>query len=833
MSRVLSRSASASPSSPPELGDRRSRPGKSRKVTRVGDWSPLLALAAVIGVATSALWLLNGHRHAQSRKPASAVAPPKRGRFPIVESPLASPPVTAGEASNRAHLDRPSTLAGHHPNRLPYIPALDGLRALAVMAVLLYHSGIGWLPGGFLGVEVFFVISGYLITSMLLGERQASGRVSLRMFWARRARRLLPAVFALVLAVLTYSAIFLPNEVAELRWDALAAAGYVSNWYQILHNESYFESLGRPSLLRHLWSLAVEEQFYVVWPVFFALVLGQIRRRYAIASVIALAAASATFMAVRYEPYADPSRIYYGTDTRAAGLLLGAALAFLWMPGRVPEGIVGATRRTASTFGFLGIAGIVVSTVAISESDRFLYQGGFFVVALLTALAISAAVRPGAHGLHRVLGWRPVVWIGLRSYSIYLWHWPVFMVTRPHADIALDGVPLLVLRLIIALALAELSYRFVETPFRRGALGREWHRLRGALRQPRWEFGLRYGAAAAASLALVVPLGLSVARAQHPAPPSYLAVERVQTGDWAPRRTVAPRDDDTVRTLTPAPTSDPTPLSPASDAVTAPDNVSVSATAPQVVVPGAPAHVYAGRVIAIGDSVMLGTVNALTAAVEGISVDAAVGRQVSTGIQMLRGWRDTGVLGEVVIVHLGNNGYFSSGQFDQMMGILSDVRLVVFVNVKVPREWEGPNNAVIAAGVSRYSNTALADWHSLAAGRPDLFWDDGIHVRPEGARLYASLIASVLAAHPAPTPEPAPPPTPEQTPVPTPPPTATPAPTAAPTPTPSPMPSPSPAPTPTVTPRPTSTPMPSAPPPAATTRLPVDGCSPVAATSQR
>lgn len=796
-------------------GARLWQPGKRKTVTRAGNWTPALALVAAVIVAVGGTWLLGRRRNSwtiysfSASATAEAPEPPPLAVELTPEAPLVSVSVGALDTPPR---DRLPTQTNYRASRLPYFPALDGLRAVAVMAVLVYHSGIGWLPGGFLGVEVFFVISGYLITSMLLSERSGSGRVNLGAFWARRARRLLPAVFALVLAVLAYSAIFLPGEVAELRWDALAAAGYVSNWYQIFHHESYFETLGRPSLLRHLWSLAVEEQFYLLWPVFFALVLGRIRPRYAVAAIVTLAAASAAFMAARYEPYADPSRIYYGTDTRAAGLLLGAALAFLWIPGSLPAAIVAATRRTVGTYGFLGLVGLLGLAIAVSEADPFLYQGGFLVVALLTALVIGAAVHPGAQDMQRILGWRPLVWIGLRSYSIYLWHWPVFMVTRPHADIALDGVPLLALRLAIAFALAELSYRFVETPFRRGALGREWGRLREALSRPRWELAMRYASAAAIALALVIPLGISVADAQHPAPPSYLAVERVQTGVWAPKRVVAPPDDDLARPATPAPTPAPTPLPPASDVATAPDTVFVSAPASQVALPVAPVHVYAGRVTAMGDSVMLGTVNALTAAIEGISVDAAVSRQVSTGIQMLRGWRDTGVLGDVVIVHLGTNGYFSSGQFDQMMQVLADVRLVVFVNLKVPREWETSNNSVIAGGVSRYPNTSLVDWHSAAARRPDLFWDDGIHVRPEGARLYASLIASVLAAHPAPTPEPTPAPTPEPTPAPTP------APTVAPTTTPTPSPVPTPTlPPPEITPTPAGpslTPTPS-PPPAA------------------
>jgi peptidoglycan/LPS O-acetylase OafA/YrhL len=586
-------------------------------------------------------------------------------------------------------------------------------------------------------------------------------------------------------------------------WDALAATGYVSNWSQVFHHESYFESIGRPSLLRHLWSLAVEEQFYLLWPVLFAFLFGRLRRRYALAAIMALAVASAGLMAVQYEPGVDPSRIYYGTDTRAAGLLVGAALAFAWAPGRLPPAVAAATYRTADTYGFLALGGLAGFAAIITESDRLLYQGGFAAVALLTALVIAAAVHPDGRALQWVLGQRPLVWIGLRSYSIYLWHWPVFMLTRPHEDVQLDVIPLLGVRLALTLALAELSYRFVETPVRRGALGREWARLREVFPRPGRRPAMRYAAATFAAVALVLPLGASVIGAEQPAAPPYLAVERVQTGIWAPAS--GPERDVPRREARPSPTPAPTP-EPTQDPVP-PQSVSVLTSAAPAPIPPPPTyvHISAGRVTAIGDSVMLGTVNALTVAIDGISVDAAVSRQVSAGISILQAWRDAGVLGDVVNVHLGTNGHFSSGQFDQMMQVLADVRLVVFVNAKVPRDWEGNNNSVLAGGVSRYANTALVDWHSAATGRPDLFWDDGIHVRPEGARLYANLIASVLAAHPAPTPEP----TPEPTPSPTPPPVATP--TAAPTSTPDPTATPAPKQTSTPTPTgslPTPTPFP-------------------------
>ena len=304
--------------------------------------------------------------------------------------------------------------------RLPYLPVLDGLRALAVTAVLLYHADLRWIPGGFLGVDVFFVLSGYLITSLVLAEWRHRGSIDLKTFWLRRARRLLPALYVLLVVTLTFAVVFLPGEVAELRGDVLAAFGYVTNWYLIFQHQSYFEAVGRPSLLQHLWSLAVEEQFYLLWPLVLAVGLGvgATRWRYRRMMYLALgvATASAALMALLYRPDVDPSRVYYGTDTRATGLLCGAALAFLWVPERLAD--KGYLSRILSTTRFrrlwgwiapalLDVAGIatlgalVVFCLSLGEFQPFLYRGGLATVALTTTALIAVVAHPRA----RVVSW--------------------------------------------------------------------------------------------------------------------------------------------------------------------------------------------------------------------------------------------------------------------------------------------------------------------------------------------------------------------------------------------------------------------------------------------
>jgi peptidoglycan/LPS O-acetylase OafA/YrhL len=354
---------------------------------------------------------------------------------------------------------------------LPYLPGLDGLRAVAVVAVLLYHAGLSWIPGGFLGVEVFFVISGYLITSLLLAEHRRDGTVRLTAFWLRRARRLLPALFALLAVVTLCSLLFLPTEVARLRGDVIGALTYTANWHLVLSDQSYFETVGRPSPLQHLWSLAVEEQFYVVWPVLFSLGIAYWGRARLLRAVAVGAVASSAVMWLLFSPGSDPSRAYYGSDTRASGLLVGAVLAFLWTPWRLRDRAGRFAPLVIDVVGIAALALVVRAFLRTGEFDTGLYRGGFLGLGVLTAVLIGATVHPAGH-VGRLLGVRPLRWVGLRSYSIYLWHWPVYVVTRPDVDVPLRGVPLLALRLALTAVLASVSYRWVETPVRRGALGR-------------------------------------------------------------------------------------------------------------------------------------------------------------------------------------------------------------------------------------------------------------------------------------------------------------------------------------------------------------------------
>ncbi|MFN8474734.1 MAG: acyltransferase family protein [Anaerolineae bacterium] len=787
--------------------------------------------------------------------------------------------------------------AGNGGPRLPYLPGLDGLRAVAVLAVIAYHADMGWLSGGFLGVEVFFVISGYLITSLLVAEWEQHDRIDFKSFWLRRARRLLPAVYVLIAAVLTITVLFLPDEVASLRGDAAAAVAYVTNWWLIVSQKSYFEAVGRPSLLRHLWSLAVEEQFYLVWPLIIAGMLALLwrgKRLLAIGLVVGAAIASSIWMGILYQPDVDPSRIYYGTDTRAAGFLLGAALALVWSPFRLRRPDARSHRVALDVVGFAALAGLLIAGMKFDEFTPFLYHGGFLLVGLITAAAIAAVVHPGAKFFPLILGWGILRWIGLRSYGIYLWHWPVFMLTRPELDVTIGGWTLLAARLAITFVLAEISYRAIETPIRNGFLGRAWAAFKSSQGPRRRRLTYGWAAIAAALTIFVAALSVSAATAREPAPPPYLAVQSIDTFDMtpapatsdksatvgaglnsAPTNATGPADtpaqagigarptptglpaavlmrvDDTAAPtaapevsqeiassagsgsaqatpeLVPPPVGEspkhPWGISGAPTATATPpttreaiarvavnvrqgpsrdfgvvnvldegervtligrtaDNVwykirtedngegwiaaefltveganalavvptptpppanagqqATGAAAP--VAPIVPANI---RVTAIGDSVMLGAVTEFQRLMGSVNVDAAVGRQASQAIDILRMRRDAGQLGQAVVVHVGSNGTFNARQLETLMEVLQNTKRVIIVNDKVPRTWQEPNNRMLAESVSAYPNAVLVDWNSIGNAHPEYFWNDGIHLRPEGAHAYATLIAQAI-----------------------------------------------------------------------------------------
>ncbi|MDQ0418055.1 peptidoglycan/LPS O-acetylase OafA/YrhL [Croceifilum oryzae] len=353
-----------------------------------------------------------------------------------------------------------------------YVPGLDGLRAFAVLAVVVYHLKINlFAPGGLIGVGIFFVLSGYLITDILITQWKHHRKIDLRDFWIKRARRLLPGLLFLLIVVVIGMTISNPSRLANLWGDLLASLLYITNWWFIVSDASYFSHFSAPSPLLHLWSLAVEEQFYLIWPFLLALGLGVIRKRKWMVMIILLGAfISALAMALLYQPgLLDQSRIYYGTDTRAFALLIGAVLAFYCSIQNIPEKI-DTSRRVKVGISLLGAGGFIILLWMIlftNEVDPFLYKGGMVLQCVATAALIMAIVYPSAKWFHRIWEWGPLRWLGIRSYGIYLWHFPVLALPLPTI---LEGEEYAIIRAVIQISaiiiIAALSWKFIEKPIR-------------------------------------------------------------------------------------------------------------------------------------------------------------------------------------------------------------------------------------------------------------------------------------------------------------------------------------------------------------------------------
>jgi peptidoglycan/LPS O-acetylase OafA/YrhL len=638
-----------------------------------------------------------------------------------------------------------------------YLAGLDGLRALSVAAVILYHAQVAGFEGGFFGVEVFFVISGYLITSLLLAERERTGGVSLRQFWMRRARRLLPALLVVVVATLGIAAVAAPDALAQTRVDLPAALFFVSNWWQVARNHSYFMAIERPPLLLHLWSLAVEEQFYIAFPptlVVLALVLrgGARARRWLGALAGAGAIASALWMARLFDPTVDPSAIYLRTDTRLSGLLLGVMLAAI-VPAMAAARRPAIAARASLALDAVGAAGLAVALWAFthwSDTDAFVYRGGFQVVDVASMAMIVSAV--GGSWMPKVLGWRGIRWIGLRSYGLYLWHWPVMAVTRPDFDTSWSGWPLLALRLGLTAIAAELSYRFVEVPARRAGLASAVRGLAGQAspveRARAWRVVGVMTAVAGLAVALLIV---------------------------APVRADGPREPEPARASPALAVADSLPAAPATEMPARVD----SATAPAPAGTGLPIDpTWPKSLTLLTDSVTLGVKQTLPAALPDWQVEL-VGRPALMVKQVVPEFlKDRIKVGSVVVIGLAYNSLFEKNRrnYDHWAAIwdreaerlLSDLRArgakkFVWVTLREPTPdvvtqhgrsqyemyaWFFPYvNERLHALVQRHPEITLADW-SAVSDKLGLT-GDLIHLNLEGAKLMTRTIVDAVLGPPS------------------------------------------------------------------------------------
>jgi peptidoglycan/LPS O-acetylase OafA/YrhL len=578
------------------------------------------------------------------------------------------------------------------PRGIRYIPAIDGLRAVAVIAVMLYHLGFTWIPGGFLGVDLFFVISGYVITRLLLDSIQRSGGLDLRAFYKARIRRLFPPLVFMIFVTIIYISIWAPETMRRFISDSPFALFGGMNWWLVFRQTDYFDTISRPPLLQHTWSLGVEAQFYLIWPLILLLVLRQFGKAKIPGAALIIAAFSGiALLLVSYEVDAantsQVSHVYFGTDTHSIGLFLGAALAVSWVPQNLQEQVNRRAQDFIDGIGVIGFVGLLGVFLLVNESDPTLYKLAFPLAGIFGCAILTSIVHPASR-FAPILSSRVAVWIGERSYAIYLWHWVVFQVTRPAVDLEGSTWALYALRILVVFALADISLRLVELPVRSG-LVEYWFK---GMKYRTKNVQRRQKSTVVASVLLLI-LGTS-----------YISANAISQSDK--------------------------------------EMAIVKQQLEQPVQPSEPTETQTGGLWVTGDSVILGIHYELDARSPIAIINARVGRQASELIEVMKADK-ANAADSTVIFNMGNNNKLTP---DQVMAVFEEVKnqpRIIVVNTAVPRGWRDENNALIAQYAALYGATVV-DWASISMGHPEYFAPDGVHLVPAGVRAYVDAITATL-----------------------------------------------------------------------------------------
>jgi peptidoglycan/LPS O-acetylase OafA/YrhL len=574
---------------------------------------------------------------------------------------------------------------------IQYIPAIDGLRAVAVIAVMFYHLGFTWIPGGFLGVDLFFVISGYVITRLLLDSIAQSGGLDLRGFYIARARRLLPALVFMLVSTTIAIGIWAPDTIKRLLIDTPFSLSGTMNWWLVARHQDYFEAIGRPPLLQHTWSLAVEAQFYFVWPLILYFILKRFGKKNIPLASLAIAAASGiALLLVSFSLDASNaskvSHVYFGTDTHSIGLFLGAALAVSWIPQNFTTQVSKKAQDFIDGVGFLGFVGILAAFLLINENQPTLYKIAFPLAGLCGAAIIMSVVHPASR-FAPVLQNPVFLWIGERSYAIYLWHWVIFQVTRPSVDLAGKEWALYSLRILIVLALSDISLRYVELPIRRGVIQYWWKGLKYRTKKERSQQTGTFSVVTVIVLVLATVVSI---------------------------RAIGIANDQRQKL---------------EDSLTA--------------TPTAITEVVTDGLWVTGDSVILGIRSTLGQSHPISIMNARIGRQAPELLSVML--QDKNEAADVpVIFNLGNNNALTREQVVAIFEAVKDQPRIIVVNTAVPRPWREGNNALIAEVASQYAKVIVVDWNSISEGHPEYFAPDGVHLVPTGVNVYVAEIVKHL-----------------------------------------------------------------------------------------
>ena len=573
-----------------------------------------------------------------------------------------------------------------------HISSIDGLRAIAVTAVVLYHLGISWIPGGFLGVDLFFVISGYVITRLILDSINQSSALDLRAFYAARIRRIYPGFLFMVISTIIFIGVWAPEAIKRFLSDLPYALSGTINWALVARNQDYFETIGRPPLLQHTWSLAVELQFYLIWPIILLTVLKYFGKKNVarIALIIAIISGTILFLVSLQLDQANSakvSHIYFGTDTHSLGLFLGSALAVSWIPQNLSANITKRAQDVIDGIGVVGLLGLISTFLFIDESNASLYQIAFPLAAIFGCLVIISLVHPASR-FAPIISTPPFRWIGQRSYGIYIWHWVIFQVTRPSVDLSGETWALYLARVLLVLALADISLRWVEIPFRQGQV-QTWFRgmkYRSSKERVRQQISVLVSIIAV----LAVTTSISVSAINKSNQISQVINEELTDQEESP--------------------------------------VDLGSTTGLWVT---------------GDSVILGIRSKLENKEHISLVNARVGRQAPELLAVMR-VDQSSVPSSPVIFNLGNNNALSEQTVVEIFEVIKNQPQIIVVNTAVPRPWRDSNNAIISKVASNYANVKLVDWDRISKDRPELFAPDGVHLSPMGSDVYVDLVLSVL-----------------------------------------------------------------------------------------
>ena len=578
-----------------------------------------------------------------------------------------------------------------------HISSIDGLRAIAVAAVVLYHLGISWIPGGFLGVDLFFVISGYVITRLILDSINQSSALDLRAFYAARLRRIYPGFIFMVICTIIFIGVWAPEAIKRFLTDLPYALTGSINWYLVARNQDYFETIGRPPLLQHTWSLAVELQFYLIWPIILLTVLKYFGKKNVarIALAIAIISGVTLFIVSLSLDQANAkqiSHIYFGTDTHSLGLFLGSALAVSWIPQNLSAAITKRAQDVIDGIGVVGLLGLISVFLFIDQSNANLYRIAFPLAGIFGCLVIISLVHPASR-FAPIISTAPFRWVGQRSYGIYIWHWVIFQVTRPSVDLSGQTWALYLARVLLVLALADISLRWVEIPFRQGAV-QNWFR------------GMKYRSA---KVKLRQQLSLLTSVITVLAITSVISVQAINQADQISNQVL------------------------------------------EEIVPIEPNQQDLGSTTGLwvtGDSVILGIRSKIESKEHISLINARVGRQAPELLAVMR-VDQSSVPSSPVIFNLGNNNALSEQTVIDIFETIKNQPQIIVVNTAVPRAWKDANNEIISKVSARYPNVKLVDWDRISKDRPELFAPDGVHLSPTGSDVYVDLVLSVFTKTPA------------------------------------------------------------------------------------